>query len=129
MFLIPYITSDTKTKIFDLPTASEVELTIEKAKQAAIEDAAFLGISPEFEEYAFQSRIDMQDIIDDDCSMEEDENEDSDPDDETAFTTIVDENGEEMIIRKSTLVWMLTEPSIAMSNDRLRRVQVTNTNR
>lgn len=41
------------------------------------------------------------------------------------FTDVVDENGIMRTIRKSTLVWLLTEPGKALSKDRLRRVQVS----
>lgn len=34
---------------------------------------------------------------------------------------VMDENGEQKIIPKSHLVWMITEPSTKMSNDRLKR--------
>lgn len=37
------------------------------------------------------------------------------------LTKVLDENGEEQMILKSTLVWSLTEPGIKMSNDRTKR--------
>lgn len=34
---------------------------------------------------------------------------------------VIDENGEKKLIPKSTYLWMITEPGIKMSNDRIRR--------
>lgn len=46
-------------------------------------------------------------------------------DEKSPFTIVMDEDGKESIVKKSCLVWMLTEPSVGLSKDRLRRVQVT----
>lgn len=58
----------------------------------------------------------------------EDGDQDSDDMDETldensAFTSVIDKNGERKVVKKSTLLWMLTERTEKMSNDRSRRVQ------
>lgn len=45
-------------------------------------------------------------------------------DPKSPFTIVIDENGEKRKIRKSTLIWVLTEPGQATSKDRLKRVQV-----
>lgn len=100
-----------------------------------MDEALALGIRPgSFDTYEFQSKIDEITDEENDLSNqieegpEEDEyaNEDDELTEQTAFTKIIDENGEEFTIRKSTLVWMLTEPSVSISKDRLRRVQVSN---
>lgn len=45
---------------------------------------------------------------------------------DSRFTVVVDENGKgPKTIRKSTLVWILTEPGATVSKDRLKRVQVS----
>lgn len=127
------------TRLYDLPSDIEVKATLEKAKEIAVDDALFFGMSPDnFEEFTFQSKVNMDkqyktdsaNILLDDGDLDDAEQTDLDDDniEEGAFTTIVDENGEEILIRKSTLVWMLTEPSAVISKDRLRRVRVTNTN-
>lgn len=128
-----------KTKLFDLPTESEIENTLAKAKEAAVVDAVSMGICPEIVDYFdFHTRINVNDIEDDLDIDEENHDEILDEDnlieeaaytEETAYTTIVDENDKEVLVRKSTLVWMLTEPSVSLSKDRLRRVRVTNTQR
>lgn len=98
-----------------------------------------MGICPEIVDYFdFHTRINVNDIEDDLDIDEENHDEILDEDnlieeaaytEETAYTTIVDENDKEVLVRKSTLVWMLTEPSVSLSKDRLRRVRVTNTQR
>lgn len=39
------------------------------------------------------------------------------------YTRIVDKNGQEKIVRKSSIVWALTNKKTGLSNDRLQRVQ------
>lgn len=120
-----------KTKIYDLPSESDINSTIEKAKEKAIEDALSLGMSPaNYDNFVFQSNEDIDETDDIDILENVDVNDTAEECQENieegAYTTVIDENGDEVTIRKSTLVWMLSEPSIAISKDRLRRVQVTN---
>lgn len=126
-----------KTTVHGLPSHDEVERTLEDAKKAAIADAKSLGIDPEnFDQYEFKSRVSTgshDQTVPSNILLEEDlgENDSIDINDDNSvenspFTTIIDENGKEMMVRKSTLVWMLSERSISISNDRLRRVQVSN---
>lgn len=122
------------TTLFDLPSNLDVASSLEDAKKAAIADAISLGMPPEnFDEYEFQSRVNFETIESDrdtlfDEEVEEIENADDDSNEHSPFTTVIDENGSEMVIRKSTLIWMLSEPSKAISKDRLRRVQVSSVN-
>lgn len=44
-----------------------------------------------------------------------------DMDENSPLTYVNDINGEKKIIPKSTLLWILTEPSAKFSNDRIRR--------
>lgn len=120
-----------------MPSHDEVQRTLENAKAAAIEDGLLLGMRPDnLDGYQFNSKIDVEavcndcdDIVIEDDQHESDEEIDNDNADEnSALTTIIDDNGRELLIRKSTLVWMLSERGAAISKDRLRRVQVSKQN-
>lgn len=125
-----------KTKIYDLPDEIEIESTLQKAKLAAICDAIKFGINAnDIEQFQFQTRITMNE--NDDETFYDDEEEmdnqlaisaddiiDNELDENSNFTKVIDESGNERIVRKSTLIWMLTEPGPALSKDRLRRAQL-----
>lgn len=120
------------TKLFDLPCHAEVENILEEAKKTAIADAISLGMHPaNFDHFEFHTRIDFEitqnDITDtlSDEEIEESDNEEDSSAENSPFTTVIDENGMELVVRKSTLVWMLSERGAAISKDRLRRVQVS----
>lgn len=128
-----------KTQIYDLPSHADVEIALEKAKRIAIADGIFFGMRPEnFEQYEIHSRVvdethdqyDNANILLEGDIEENDTNENINENaiENSPFTTIIDENGTEVVVRKSTLVWMLSERSISISKDRLRRVQVSNIN-
>lgn len=139
-----------KTEIHDLPSDAEINETLINAKEAAMEDALALGMhSDDIDEYEFKSHLHST-MNDDSDDGEEFENGDVfdeqigdnfanidaaiAPEDEalntecigpqSSLVSVVDEHGKEVIIRKSTLIWMLTEPGIGLSKDRLQRVQV-----
>lgn len=131
-----------KTKVYDLPSDIEIEDILKEAKRKAIEDALEFGMfSENIETHEFHSN---QIIYENDEDEEFDEISVDDPmnqDDfsdfpdrfvenseqpQSAFTTVVDADGKTRTIRKSTLVWILTEPGASLSKDRLRRVQVSN---
>lgn len=84
-----------------------------------------------FDHFEFHTRIDFEitqnDITDtlSDEEIEESDNEEDSSAENSPFTTVIDENGMELVVRKSTLVWMLSERGAAISKDRLRRVQVS----
>lgn len=127
-----------KTKIYELPSDAEIEAILKEAKDIAIEDALDLGmIASDIDEYEFQSNL--LDINDDDDeyeqinrALEEDENEINLEEElneqneilKPTHVNVIDENGKKRTIRKSTLVWILTEPGPHVSKDRLKRVQV-----
>lgn len=134
-----------KTETHDLPSDIEINEILVKAKEAAIDDALAFGMnSDNIDGYEFQSHLNltMDDDVLADLNDEEDdfidenyeENADFTTEDEpvgmevldpnSIFTTVIDENGQEIELRKSTLIWMLTEPGVGLSKDRLRRVQV-----
>lgn len=129
-----------KTKIYDLPTEDEIESTIHRAKLAAMCDAQQFGMNAnDIEQFQFQTRIMMtendgetfygdEEEVDNQLAIHADdivENEmDENLDENSNFTKVIDENGDERFVRKSTLIWMLTEPGPALSKDRLRRVQL-----
>lgn len=138
-----------KTQIYALPTDEEIDSTLQRAKQSAIEDAHRFGLTTEnidIDSYKFVSGVEtsedeIEDITEDDFTnndielndpdndftiYEDDEQTDVESlDEKSPFTIVTDEDGKESIVKKSCLVWMLTEPSVGLSKDRLRRVQVT----
>lgn len=129
-----------KSIIFELPSDEEIEKTIANARTKAIENAAKLGMSTVNNIDTFEIRSNMKfdeenDI--DDCTeniSDEDEEvilDDTDAekqkiDQNAPLVVVSDENGIKRTIRKSTLVWMLTEPSERISNDRLKRFHIHN---
>lgn len=145
-----------KAVIYPLPTDEEIEATLMEAKNEAIRDAEGLGMIEfaNIDDFQIKSNLQVSEDGSDECSDEQSEfvttegrvenvdefepHESSDigPNfetdgnndtlDDTAFTTILDENGTERLIRKSTLVWMLTDSSTKLSNDRIRRFKKKN---
>lgn len=132
-----------KTKVYPLPSDDEISGIIASAKCEAIKNATALGMSThnDIDEYTFSCNENIfnqiesdeecliEDIDDDEMmqALVEDESLDVQSCDENSPYVIVrDENGIKRKIRKSTYIWMLSEPSERISNDRLRRVQVKN---
>lgn len=132
-----------KSKIYDLPS-DDINSTIEEAKQLAIQDASCFGMSTtnNIDKYEIHTRI----FIDDSDEENEDEGRDEmnhvedlsilDDDlnniseaENSTLTSIIDEYGIERTVRKSTLIWMLTEPSEYLSKDRIRRFHQSNKKR
>lgn len=130
-----------KTKIYDLPSDEEISQVLKEAKEEAIGEARRFGMECDnIDSYQFKAQQfveeDIDDIIDTESEDEyfiDDEIEDSmdfNPDDdvidpESPITRVVDENGQQRFIRKSTLLWILEEPGKKPSKDRLRRCQVS----
>lgn len=130
-----------KTKFFELPSENEINLTLAKAKKAAIDDARELGMSSEgIDTYDFKSSLSILNYeeTEENCDIDEfgvieecneDECQSETPSDRldpsSPFTLVTDEHGIETTLRKSTLIWMLTEPGVGISKDRLKRVQVS----
>lgn len=126
---------DRQNVIPTLPTDIEIEATILRAKQEAIRDAQGFGMNDfnEIDDFSIRSNLQVnaeehEIYEEEDNNNELDENNDDRSENEddtdleaTAFTTIVDENGIKRIIRKSALVWSLTDPSATVSKDRTRR--------
>lgn len=128
-----------KTKIYDLPCENEIIEGLNQAKWIAVEDTRSFGMDVDgldLDSHEFFSKLTVDNdegeeegeggegtitenllISEDDIQEENIEN--------THYTNVIDENGDKKIIRKSTLVWLFTEPGAAVSKDRLRRVQVT----
>lgn len=132
-----------RTKISDLPSEDEISKALHRAKIQAIEMGKKFGMSLDektLENYQLPSKnkkgVDASmDEINDESEIESEfelENEcldfedESNDDTEKRFTEIITENGNRKIIRKSSLVWLLSERGSKISNDRLKRVQVRN---
>lgn len=126
-----------KTKIYSLPSDTEINVTISEAKKKAIEDATKFGMICfiDIDEYEFQSRLRFE-SNDSDEHVEESDDDDSDflehetstmsenIDEKSPLVAVKDADGITRVVRKSTLLWMLTEPVERLSKDRLRRVQI-----
>lgn len=113
------------------PSDIEIANVIDEAKKAAIEDAVKFSIHNEPNDIEF-------------CELNKSVNEpeenfaDDDethieptyiPDRSTEINPLIDitlDNGTKKTIRKSTLLWTLTDPKQHASNDRLKRVQEAN---
>lgn len=59
----------------------------------------------------------------DGMDLEMDHDDDETLDEKSPLTYVIDKNNEKKLVRKSTLLWMLTEKTEKLSNDRLKRVQ------
>lgn len=135
-----------KTKIYDLPSDEEIDSMLERAKLEAIEDAQKFGIeqcSVDALESSLFLSVDQNECDDEvdndegdndldgdfqnvpDVPFDDEEDNDNQLEADSAFTTVTDEDGQQRVIRKSTFVWLLTEPGSVVSKDRLRRVQVS----
>lgn len=120
-----------KSKVFSLPSEEEITATLSKAKEEAINTAHAFGMQGiDIDNFDIDTRLSIEESSDDDMDIIDlaeqnsanDWSEQSDDSElQNAFTKILDENGVERIIRKSTFVWMLTDPSAPISKDRLRR--------
>lgn len=132
-----------KTQVYELPSDIEISETIAKAKEAAINDALAFGMQSEnIDEYQIHSHFNfvVDDIIEEEETEEnilfEEEHQNDDIaadfenensqglDPQSAFVSVINDQEKEVIIRKSHLIWMLTEPGVGLSKDRLRRVRV-----
>lgn len=127
----------TKTKVYPLPTDTEINKTIADAKNSAIEDAKIFGMTfvENIDNFKFQSKIhfDIDEDSEESFDLEENEidisNETIDAaeniDENSPLVIVLDENGINRIVRKSTLVWMLSESTETLSKDRLRRFKIS----
>lgn len=137
-----------KTKIYSLPSDEEINNAISIAKHEAIQQADTFGMTNTdgIDTFDFKSRVEV-------CTNEDEESDeencfedlavdvdgtnnnyemydgenmplDEDLNENLPFVAINDQNGVRRIVRKSTLLWMLTEPCEKLSKDRLRRVQI-----
>lgn len=121
-----------KTVMYELPSDNEIDAVLKKAKEVAIKEAANFGISlsQNIDEYDIRSRISCE-MAEPDDEYNDDLNSYDNPDFDThnidvedshdAFVYVNDENGVQRKVRKSTFIWMLTEPSQFLSKDRLTR--------
>lgn len=133
----------TKSTTYELPSDIQINAAIDKAKIEAIQDAEKFGMvcSENIDQYNISSRINFTTVPEEDIddfgecfdSNEYEstildpitENNDASPDQAhdcaSAFVQITDESGVQRKVRKSTFIWMLTEPSQFLSKDRLSR--------
>lgn len=74
-----------------------------------------------FQEYFQEYRQNLREnaIQNDECDIDIDQLHRIDP--MSPLLDVIDENGEEKLIPKSTYLWMITEPGVKLSNDRTRR--------
>ncbi|XP_031620752.1 uncharacterized protein LOC116339177 [Contarinia nasturtii] len=149
-----------KTKIYDLPSDSDIERSLERAKRSAIDDASKFGIiidpvkikvpgvrisrnfhdvelndygsDDEDEEVEYEVEVNenvndngQHNRLDDDEEEEQQQEEQivQDDDNQRAYVAIIDNSGQKKHIRKSTIVWSLSDGAKKISSDRLVRVQ------
>lgn len=87
--------------------------------------------------FEFNSNINPEDFEDsDDDNLYEtcqeqmyETHENQDEEENKSFVVVTDENGKERKIRKSTYIWMLSEPCERLSKDRLTRVRINHNKR
>lgn len=134
-----------KTKVYSLPSDEEIHGVISIAKHEAIQRANTFGMTccNDIDKFDFKSRLalcttgheesDEENYIFDEFDEANNGNEfcgdENMPicdkiDENSPFVVVKDENNTHKIVRKSTLLWMLTEPSEKLTKDRLRRFQI-----
>lgn len=144
--MFPKFEVNTKqTKIYSLPNEHEIMAALTQAKNSAIDDAKKFGMDFDddvIENYQMPGRSgygtetdyedsDEETIANNYYSEEEFEHDLTDEesiidnleDKNSHFIEIETDNGSRKIIRKSSLVWLLSEKNSKLSNDRLKRVQ------
>lgn len=122
----------------ELPTVDEIVKTIHRALDDALDNAARFKLNPKITDImkctVLRSRIDLN-LSDDESDTDKDsdgewsdelESNQSNPVNFDKNVEIVNPDGTTKIIRKSTLVWILTENKSKLSSDRLKRVQSSN---
>lgn len=136
-----------KTKLFIMPSESEIAETMTNAKMVAIEEAREFGMSVEeniLENYQipYNSNICEEEDFEESECLENKQNvgdEIAETEDcielknstcektsiDHRYTHILFENGVKKKILKSTLVWLYSDGNKKISNDRLKRVQVS----
>lgn len=139
----------TTTKIYALPNEDEIDQCLNRAKRFALDDALKFGMQIDSDdvemcglnipkklvsdvaknEYLDDDDDDMlYDDVDDDHDVDDNDDicmMDSEHNTKTSYLTVQDPKNpeEEMLLRKSTLVWSLTEGRKKISSDRLIRVK------
>lgn len=139
------------TKIYNLPSEEEIDECLKRAKRFALNDAARfeMHVNPDEidtceinipnslrgdEELSDDGSESEIDCIDDTEHFTENINdaietdevpflEEEEQDQQRAFISTTDHLGRKQLLRKSTLVWMLSEGTKKISSDRLIRVQ------
>lgn len=137
----------TSFKHYPLPSVEEMDLSINEAKINAITDLRTFGIYSTEREIdkcemeingILANRANTRNGADADNEEDDDEdtplfalpNDDDGSDDESlessAFVKVATTGGKQKKMRKSHLVWLLTDTNGKLSSDRLKRVQNTN---
>lgn len=132
-----------RIEIFNLPFDEEIDQTLLRAKAYAIEEAVKFGMTvtpedidefrfsmPKWTEGCIQSdgenfhpeSDDEFEMYSDACTVELDEYANNDLDESSSYALVTNEKGDVNHIRKSALVWALSDPSRKLSNDRVVRV-------
>lgn len=129
-----------KTTIYPLPSDCEIKDIIVRAKKIAVVQAKRFGmmdissiddfeivsnlvIDDDEDDFEFDDNI-YSEAMENDSDVCSDLQGDGNIEENSPFTVVYDEDGVRRVVRKSTLLWMLCEPSETLSKDRLRRVQV-----
>lgn len=137
------------TAIYALPTEEEIEECLNRAKRSALNDALHFEMEIDSDEIdvcevPIPNRLETDEELNENYDCEDDiENEighehledtyeaeddggilqEEEDDQQRAFITITEHSGRKKLLRKSTLVWILSEGTRKISSDRLIRVQ------
>lgn len=142
---------------YDLPTNEEIREILQKAQQTALNDAAEFGMTCTLSDLNKCPITNVSDKVmkrnkcsqidecsDDDDDDDSDENmfdeplfvcnslrdyssEDKQCEEDSRFVQVSDDNGSMKTVRKSSLLWLLTDSPGKLSNSRLSRVQGSTT--
>lgn len=130
------------TSTVDMPTDEQIIETLERARADALKVAAKFEIItnseiiethlktvtlPLFNEEGEENIVDDEEFEDDEDDEDGDnvtDNLDLDPrEEQSCYIDVVGEDGTVTRMRKTTFVWQLTQSTVRLSNDRLKRVQ------
>lgn len=145
----PRLKKTEKHKIFDLPSNKEIETVMENAYEAALLDARRVEMTVNANikkceivrgniHYADQPERNVESDSEEkdfmiDCRYFQEYTDEaskrySDINENSPFVHIIDEDGSTKVIKKSAIVWLLSEEKGKLSSDRLKRVQARREN-
>lgn len=115
-----------------LPTDEEIHSVMDLAKNTAVADALRFGMQATVDQVD-NCELKSSDTLEKSMASNEmatdnqsEEHNSRHTNDSSRFVEVTLENGVSKKVRKSTYLWSITDPAKHLSNDRLKRVQITN---